>query len=430
MKKKRMTAVTTALILALSLCACGGKGSSGGTASGESTSTKSEAVASVSAEPVKEESAAEPQADNQAEKQQESTPAPQESASEAAGVESQAAGIESQAAEPTAEPETKPIVELPSALPVEGTYIIFGAENEGYQVYSSELEIESAIELGSDGSGTMSFNGDQMGITTWSLDNESFSLTMEDGSSAAGSLRNGIIELDLYGDGSMLLFYAQEQADTSGYALLTLDQYRALRAEEEENRPEPDSKLFAVFKSLDSETGVHFKYQLHSDYMDALMDIDAQGRGGNYYSSKLTHVSGFDNLTVTYLSDGKAYMLDPDNRTGTLVTETSMDIVLKDAMLMDGLYSAIRTLAYETEYTEEMREMNGTSYAAEVFAATDTSPEKAFLFNEDGTLAYYTEGAPVIEGLPDIGESIYTVEVMDGVIDEALFDISGYSITE
>ena len=70
------------------------------------------------------------------------------------------------------------------------------------------------------------------------------------------------------------------------------------------------------------------------------------------------------------------------------------------------------------------------SYTVEVFPATDYTPEAAFYYNDDGQLAYYIKGAPVIELAQEVGESVYTIHAIDTEVDETLFDISGYQIAE
>ena len=112
-------------------------------------------------------------------------------------------------------------------LPVEGTYEMFAVENEGDLVYSGDLEMASTITLAAGGTGHMTSDEDAMDIAVWTAEGERISITMADGGTADGKLLNGVIELDLYGDGSMILYFAQEGADLSGYAPMTLEEYRA-----------------------------------------------------------------------------------------------------------------------------------------------------------------------------------------------------------
>ena len=72
----------------------------------------------------------------------------------------------------------------------------------------------------------MSFDGDIEDISQWVLDGDTVSLTMSDGGQADAKLHDGILDLDLYGDGSMVLYFAQDGADISGYEYTTLEEVR------------------------------------------------------------------------------------------------------------------------------------------------------------------------------------------------------------
>ena len=108
----------------------------------------------------------------------------------------------------------------------EGTYTLFAVLNEGFTVESGELQMESDILLEEGGTGSMFFDGDSMDISQWVLDGDTVSLTMSDGGQADAKLHDGILDLDLYGDGSMVLYYAQDGADISGYEYTTLEEVR------------------------------------------------------------------------------------------------------------------------------------------------------------------------------------------------------------
>ena len=77
---------------------------------------------------------------------------------------------------------------------------------------------------------------------------------------------------------------------------------------------------------------------------------------------------------------------------------------------------------------EEEREIEGASFPAEVYPQTDYDPETVFYFADDGSLAYCYTAAPVVESAAYIGDILYTVESIDGEVDESLFDISSYEI--
>lgn len=309
-------------------------------------------------------------------------------------------------------------VSEPAELPVEGEYTLFAVEYDSALVYAADLEISSTLTLAEGGTGRMTFDEDAKDISAWTAVSEAFSITLADGGSATGSLHRGVIELDLYGNGSMLLFYAKEEADISGYAPMTLEEYHA----------KPDSMLYALWSSFDMDAGIHLNYDLHTDYMDADQSYEVHGKDGVYYSRRTTRVSDFENTMVTFFRDGTAYNLDPKDMTGIVATTTTSSYLAKNVMLMDHLLSEIHRYAPRKDYTTQTQEIEGVSYTVELFPERDNTPEAAFYFTEDGQLVYCLKGAPVVETGVEIGEMAYTVYTIDDAVDEALFDLSGYTI--
>lgn len=125
--------------------------------------------------------------------------------------------------EPEPEKQEEPVV---SKHATTGEYVLFGVTNEGYLVKSEELEMESKIILEQDNTGTMTFNEDEGEITNWQIGEDTITITMYDGSVANGVIHKGIIDLDLYGDGSMILHFAQSDADISQYEFVSLEDVR------------------------------------------------------------------------------------------------------------------------------------------------------------------------------------------------------------
>ena len=162
--------------------------------------------------------------------------------------------------------------------------------------------------------------------------------------------------------------------------------------------------------------------------MDADMSFDVHGKDGVYYSRRTTRVSGFENTVVTFFRDGTAYNLYPEDMTGVIATTTSSSVIAENILFMDDLLSDIRSCAMRKDYQEASQELEGVSYTVELFPATDTAPDMAFYFTEDGQLAYCYKGAPVIETPVEIGETVYAVYAIDEAVNEELFDISAYAI--
>ena len=384
-KTRKLLSALFALTLAFTLCACGGESASTAPAAKPESTVAADTDKSETAEPA------------------ESATAEAESVSEVSTE------VEPQKVE----------------LPVEGEYKIFAVQYEGYLIHAAEMEIDSILTLGADSKGSMTMGEDSMDIASWTLDGSKCTITMEDESSADATVEDGVLILDLYGDESMVLYYAQEEADISMFSPMTADEVRAAM----EGRI-LESKLGTFWSQLDSADAVHLSYDMHTEYMDATQSIDSYSKGGMFYSYKLTKVSGFESPSVTVFRDNTAYNLDPEKKTGVIATTVSSSYFSDNIERMDSLYSDIWTYAHETDCTDETREKDGVTYDVEYFPAGEYTAECAFYFDENGQLVYVEKGAPVIEGLQDIGTSTYTIKAIDNEVDEALFDISGYEITE
>ena len=292
---------------------------------------------------------------------------------------------------------------------VEGDYTLFAAGFAGQIQESSELGTGSVLTLEKGGKGSLSFDEESMEITAWTLEGDTISLALADGSTATGELLKeyGVIELDA----GYVYYYGQAGAD----------QDAVLR---------PDTKLFALYDSIDAKAGAHLQYSVHTDYMDSTSRFDVHVRDGVYYSSRTTEVSGYEDTKVTFFRDGTAYLLDPAQMTLSVATTTASSLVRDNVLMMDQLYSAIFSHARGTDFTEETRELDGVTCQVYVYPATDYQAEASFWFDEEGNLVRYEEGAPVIETTIELGESVYTVGGIDTAVDESLFDISGYQPAE
>ena len=406
MKRTGLLAVMAAAVLVMNgLCACGG----GAAAPAQTTAAQAAAA---------ETSAAETKA---AETKAEESKAAETKAEETKAAESNA---ETSAGTKKAAPETKPAKEFS----VDGEYKMFGVYGEGFTVDAKEMEMSSVLKLEKDGTGSMSMDTEEMAVSKWEEADGTVTITMEDESSAEAKFHDGILELDIFGTGDMIMYYAQEEADISGYELLTLEQVLEKRAEAEAGKKAADSKVGALWQTLDTKSGVHMNYSRTIAKMNAEQKFDVQGRDGVYYSSRTSKTGSLEGATITFFEDGKLYNLNPRKMTGTIATTTSSDIVSQDVMRLDDLYKAISTSAESAEFTEETREIDGTTYAAEVFPAGDYTPEGVFCFTDSGELAYYIEGTTPAKKGADNGEIVYKINAIDTQIDEALFDISGYKI--
>lgn len=308
-----------------------------------------------------------------------------------------------------------------------GGYELFAVSMQGYTMVPEALGMTSAIGLTEDGHGFITMNDESTDIASWTLEGETFSLLLTDGSSSGGVLRNGVVELDLNGDGEIILYYATPEADTSAYAVLSVEEFWAQYAADQAASL-PDSRLYALARGMDSSAGVRLVYSVHQDYMDADQRYTVQGRGAMSYSRRVTSALGVEGGLTELFLDGTAYHLDSEAGTAKKVTSVEPGII-QDALMMNSLYSAILQNAARTDYTEETREVDGRSYAVEVYPApNEYQAACAFYFDEAGRLAYCEEKHP--DSAVQLGTSFYTVEAIDGEVDDALFSLEGYTVTE
>ena len=396
MKKRSRLFLSVITVLALLLTACGG--SQPAETQAPETEAKTEAAAPE-------------------------TEAPAETAAPETQAPAETAAPETEATAETAAPET----EAAKVFPVEGVYTMFAMENMGDIVESEGMGSTSVITLEEGGVGNMTMDEDSMPITSWTESDGVITITMEDGSVADAELLNGVLKLDVMGTGEIFMYMAQEGADTSVVNYMTVEEFRAKQASGGEVA---DTKVGALYSSMDPETGIHIVYNVKTDYLDSDQDIEVHARAGSYYSLQTTRVYELESTDATVLLDGKAYNLDPAAMTGTFVTETTASPVVTNAAMMDSLYQAIAENAVKTDLTEETREFDGVSYDAVIVPETDEREECVFYFNPDGSLAAYFAGAYKDENLAGIGTSTYRITSIDSSIDESLFDISGYEITD
>ena len=312
-------------------------------------------------------------------------------------------------------------------VPYEGAYSLFAVRNEGYTVRADEMGLSSSLTLEEGGTGTMTLDAEEMAISSWTVEDGKVTITMEDESSAGGDIRGGIIELDIMGTGTMYLIYAQEAADTSGYVLLTREE---LKEQMEAAEKEPDTRIGKILSSLNIEEGIHLHYTMRLDAMNSVIEYDVHGKGESYYSLRTTTVGDFKQVMAVAVKDGKVYNLYPEKMTGNYVTDLPLSVTQGNILLMDSLYSEMKSASQRSDFTEEEREAEGAAFSADVYPQTEYQPETVFFFDGDGNLVHCLKGAPLIEGASSIGESFYTVDAIDSEVDERLFDISAYTIEE
>ena len=110
-------------------------------------------------------------------------------------------------------------------------YKMFAVKKDGLYVTALDMGFESILTLNEDGTGLMTFDEEIEAVSRWTMTEAegtvSVFIEMDDGSSAEALMTEGVLELDLFGDGSLVVGYALPEADLSGYQILTLEEYNA-----------------------------------------------------------------------------------------------------------------------------------------------------------------------------------------------------------
>ena len=292
-----------------------------------------------------------------------------------------------------------------------GKYTIFTIDMMGTQTDPAVLGLEGYLALYEDGTGKFVVDGDEQTLASWSIDGKTITASDGVGSTETLTLENGVIEMDL--GGGVYLYLAREGVDLKDF------------------RPwdhSTGSRTAAIYKGVDAKKGAHLDYEFHADYMDSTSILDVHAKDGMYYSGRVTKAGGYEQPSATLYRDGKAYNLYPDEKRGTVALSYSSSLLTENILLMDELFKEIYECAFRKDFTEEKRELEGVQYTAEVFPAQDYSAEAVFFYDDAGRLVHVLVGPPVY--MPDFGETFYTVRSIDDKVDETLFDLSGYTITE
>ena len=303
-----------------------------------------------------------------------------------------------------------------------GEYKAFAAGYMGYTYSLEETNGTSNLTLSADGTGKIDFDGNETAIPEWKVEGNIVSLTDDGGSTITGTVQHGVISFDFSGDGSGLAYYAKEGTDTSWVEILPVEEIKKLVEKG------PGSKTFDVYSSINAPDGVHLSYDLHTDLANADIHYEVNAKDDTYASSRNTKAAGLESTTITFYKDGKVYNLNPDDKTGHFVTETTL---LKDNLIgMDSLYKELLKFYKSNDFKEETREYEGASYTVEVYPEGKYNGETAFYYDKDGKLAYVDVKSYTLETGTEVPASFYTVRSIDTDVDESMLDMSAYTVEE
>lgn len=297
---------------------------------------------------------------------------------------------------------------LGAAAP-QGDYRLFTLEIMGEQKPPESMGLEGKLSLNQDGTGVFTMSGTDEPVVKWEVKDGVLVLYNDAGVPLEARIDKDVIEMEM--SAGFYLYFAREGVDTADFKI-------SVHA--------PDTKLYRSFRSIDAEKGAHLSYEYHSDYMDSTSIFDVHAKGDKLFSLRTTKVSGYEQRSATAYVDGTSYMLYPDEMKGRAVMSVPLSMLMDNVLMLDDCYKTIFQSAMRSDCSEETREVDGVSYSVEVFPAQDYTPETAYYFDGDGKLVHILSGAPVM--MPELGETFYTIHVMDTAVDESLFNLSGYTI--
>ena len=283
-------------------------------------------------------------------------------------------------------------------------------ENDGLYVLSSirsgadsqtpeEANLTGSLLLRRDGTGLLVLNGSTGDLPKWTETETTVTLFNGAGEDLECESKDHVITIPLDDETSMLFTPAEALGEST--------------------------RLYACYSAIDAGSGAHLRYTLKSGFLDSTQSFDVHSKGGMYYSGRTTRAAGVEAHSATLFKDGTAYNLDLDDHTGIIATTVSMDMG-SAVLLMDSFCSAMNSCAYRTDYSLEYRDLEGKVFLVECYPALADGVSYDFYFDASGQLCHLLQSPPA--SYPDLGESFYTLESIDGKVDESLFSTDGYTI--
>ena len=291
---------------------------------------------------------------------------------------------------------------LKAAPKTAGEYSLGAVEEQGMRLSADEFGVSGSMTLAKDGTGALSVAGNEGAIEKWEEKDGLVSITVE-GDTVECPLSGGVLSMEVQPGVVLLFVHRNAGADLS---------LRSLTA--------------AFCSSIDPKAGAHLGYEFHPDYMVSTSIFDVHTRGESYYSERVTRAGKAEQLSATCFLDGKVYNLYPKEKKAILVTTTSSSIVTDNVLRLDTLYKALYSNGHTVAYSLEIRELDGNVYTVEIFPGNEYTGERAYYYDAEGALIHIHEAAS--DYAPQLGETFYTVHVVDTAVNDALFDISGYTI--
>lgn len=285
-----------------------------------------------------------------------------------------------------------------------GEYELTSMLYGGTEMDPGSMGMSAILMLNEDGTGSLTMNGGVNELPKWTDDGTTVTLYNTNGDALPCSFADGIITLEM---GENYYWYFTHESINP-------------------NAGKPASMLSKIIDELDPGKGAHLSYEYHSDYLDSTSIFDVNAKDAAYFSLRTTKSSGLESVNATCFLDDTVYMLYPEEKRGSVVTTVSLSMLNNNVLLLDDCYKEMQGCAMRKDFTVEEREIDGKRFTAEVFPANAAAAETVFYFDDAGKLIHIWVGAPAV--MPELGETFYTIHSFDETVDEALFDISGYTI--
>ena len=247
-------------------------------------------------------------------------------------------------------------------------------------------------------------------------------------------------EISLPGSLTYISPNAFQYAGKSLVFTVNRDSYAALWAQVNHFRyhfpdePEQKSRVTHLYESLlndEKQPGTfHISYRVDFLKAGSWYTCDAYVMDGSVYQTLENR--GGEGKTVTQMhKDGLFYILSVEEKTAT-VQKDALDWPGGGFFKEDELFTKLSRNAYQTQYAEHSRRMNGETYTAEVFPENRYVSESSFYFDREGNLAlaYYLEDEYYGSSPAGRSKVLVTVYALDNEVDPSLFDLSAYEITE
>ena len=187
------------------------------------------------------------------------------------------------------------------------------------------------------------------------------------------------------------------------------------------------SQLAAFFRTIDYEAGFHIRYEMEIMGYNSIYENQAKG-DFFYQRNYIEQLGPSDSDSLQVYRDGKIYSMRKSDTFGIYLDVPELEDFHYYGAMFCTIYQDVFARVQESDYETIEYTVGDTTYKAEKYPAqTEYGVDQIFCFDETGCLAYMINCANESIGLD---EYVYKIDAVDDVVDESLFDISGYEFTD